>query len=41
MDTNESVMTPQNSDFREYSKTSLENVVGEAQEEVGEQRSVQ
>ena len=41
VDTNESVMTPQNSDFREYSKNSLENTAGEAQEEVGEQRSVQ
>ena len=41
VDTNESVMTPQNSDFREHLKNLLENAAGEAQEEVGEQRSVQ
>ena len=41
MDTNESATTQQNSDFREHSKNSLENAAGEAQEEVGEQRSVQ
>ena len=41
MDTNESATTQQNSDFQEHSKNSLENAAGEAQEEVGEQRSVQ
>ena len=38
VDTNESVTTPQNSDFREHSKNLLGNAAGEAQEEVGEQR---
>ena len=33
-------MTPQNSDFREHSRNSLESAVGEAQERVSEQRSV-
>ena len=40
VDTNESVMTPPNSDFREHSKNLLESAVGEAQEQVSEQRSV-
>ena len=41
VDTNESITTLQNSNFREHSKNLLENAAGEAQEEVGEQRSVQ
>ena len=41
VDTNESATTQQNSDFQEHSKNLLENAAGEAQEEVGEQRSVQ
>ena len=40
VDTNGSVTTPQNSDFREHSKNSLESAAGEAQEQVSEQRSV-
>ena len=38
--TKRSLMTPQNSDFREHSRNSLERAVGEAQERVSEQRSV-
>ena len=41
VDINGGVMTPQNSDFREHSKNSLESTAGEAQEQVSEQRSVQ
>ena len=41
VDTNGSVTTPQNSDFREHSKNSLESTAGEAQEQISEQRSVQ
>ena len=40
VNTKRSVMTPQNSDFREHSRNSLESAVGEAQERVSEQRSV-
>ena len=40
MKTKRSLMTPQNSDFREHSRNSLERAVGEAQERVSEQRSV-
>ena len=40
MNTKRSVMTSQNSDFRERSRNSLESAVGEAQERVSEQRSV-
>ena len=35
------VMAPQNSDFREHSRNSLERAAGEAQEQISEQRSVQ
>ena len=38
--TKRSLMTPQNSNFREHSRNSLERAVGEAQERVSEQRSV-
>ena len=41
VDTNGSATVPQNSDFQEHSKNSLESAVGEAQEQVSEQRSVQ
>ena len=41
VDTNGSETAPQNSNFREHSKNSLESAVGEAQEQVSEQRSVQ
>ena len=41
VDTNGSATAPQNSDFREHSKNSLESAVGEAQEQVSEQRCVQ
>ena len=41
VDTNERITTLQNSDFQEHSKNLLENAAGEAQEEVGKQRSVQ
>ena len=40
VDTNGSVTTPQNSDFREHSKNLLESAAGEAQEQVSEQRSI-
>ena len=40
VDTKGSVTAPQNSDFREHSRNSLESAVGEAQERVSEQRSV-
>ena len=40
VNTKRSVMTPQNSDFREHLRNSLEMAVGEAQERVSEQRSV-
>ena len=40
VNTKRSVMAPQNSDFREHSRNSLESAVGEAQERVSEQRSV-
>ena len=40
VDTNESVMISQNSDFREHSKNSLENAAGEALEQASEQRCV-
>ena len=40
VDTNESVMTSQNSDFREHSKNSLESAAGEAPEQASEHRSV-
>ena len=40
VDKNGSVMTPQNSDFREHSKKLLESAAGEAQEQVSEQRSM-
>ena len=41
MDTNGSVTTPQNSDFQEHSKDSLESAAGEAQDQVSEERSMQ
>ena len=41
VDINGGVTTPQNSDFREHSKNSLESAAGEAQEQVSGQRSVQ
>ena len=40
VDTNGSVMTSQNSNFREHSKSSLESAAGEALEQASEQRSV-
>ena len=40
VNTEDSVTAPQNSDFREHSRNSLESAVGEAQERVSEQRSV-
>ena len=40
VDTNGSVTAPQNSDFREHSKNSLESAAGEAQKQVSGQRSV-
>ena len=40
VNTKRSVMAPQNSDFREHSRNSLESAAGEAQERVSEQRSV-
>ena len=40
VNTNRSVMAPQNSDFREHSRNLLESAAGEAQERVSEQRSV-
>ena len=40
VDTNGSVTTPQNSDFREHSKNSLKSAAGEAQEQVSEQRGM-
>ena len=40
VNTDYSVTAPQNSDFREHSRNSLENAAGEAQERVSEQRSV-
>ena len=40
VNTKRSMMTPQNSDFREHSRNLLESAVGEAQEWVSEQRSV-
>ena len=39
-DVNTGGMTPQNSEFREHSRNSLESAAGEAQERVSEQRSV-
>ena len=39
-DVNTGGMTPQNSEFREHSRNSLESAAGEAQEQVSEQRSV-
>ena len=41
VDTNGSATAPQNSDFREHSKNSLESAAGEAQERVSEQLSVE
>ena len=41
VDTNGSVTTSQNSDFREHSKNLLESAAGEAPEQASEQRSVQ
>ena len=41
VDTKGGVTTPQNSDFQEHSKNSLESAAGEAQEQVSEQRSAQ
>ena len=40
VNTKRNVMAPQNSDFREHSRNSLESAAGEAQERVNEQRSV-
>ena len=40
VNTEECVMAPQNSDFREHSRNSLENVAGEALELVSEQKNV-
>ena len=40
VNTKRSVMAPQNSDFQEHSRNSLESAAGEAQERVSEQRSV-
>ena len=40
VDTNGSVTAPQNSDFQEHSKNSLESAAGEAQKQVSGQRSV-
>ena len=40
MNTEESVTAPQNSEFREHSRNSLESAAGEAPELVSEQRSV-
>ena len=40
VDTKESVKTPQNRDFREHSKNSVESAADEAQEQASEQRSV-
>ena len=40
MNTEESVMAPQNSEFQEHSRNSLESAAGEAPELVSEQRSV-
>ena len=40
VNTEDSVTAPQNSDFREHSRNSLESAAGEAQEQVSEQRSV-
>ena len=40
VNTEDSVMAPQNSDFRKHSRNSLESAAGEAQEQVSEQRSV-
>ena len=40
MNTEDSVMAPQNSEFREHSRNLLESAAGEAQERVSEQRSV-
>ena len=41
MDTNESVMASQNSDFQEHSKNLLENVAGEASDQASEQRIIE
>ena len=41
VDTNGSVMTPQNSNFRGHSKSSLESAAGGAHEQVSDQRIVQ
>ena len=41
VDINEGVMTPQNSNFREHSKSLLESAAGEAQEQISEERNVQ
>ena len=40
VNTKRSVMTPQNSNFREHSRNLLESAAGETQEQVCEQRSV-
>ena len=40
VNTEDSVMAPQNSNFREHSRDLLESAAGEAQERVSEQRSV-
>ena len=40
VNTKRSVMAPQNSNFREHSRNSLESAAGEAQERVSKQRSV-
>ena len=40
VNTEDSVMAPQNSDFQEHSRNSLESAAGEAQERVSEQRNV-
>ena len=41
VDTNGSVMTPQNSDSQEHSRNSLESATGEASDQASEQRSME
>ena len=41
MNTEDCVMVPQNSDFREHSRNSLESVAGEAQVRLRDQRSLE
>ena len=41
MNTNESVMASQNSDFQEHSKNLLESAAGEASDQASEQRIVE